>query len=62
MRRLREIIQEKRTKLWILHHDNASCHALMLVREFLAESKSVITPHWPHPPVLAPADFFLFPK
>ena len=42
MHRLRKAIHQKRTELWknqswILHHDNAPAHTLMLVREFLAK-------------------------
>ena len=47
MLRLRESIRQKRTELWknqswILHHDKALAHTLMLVREFLAKNKTVI--------------------
>ena len=43
MRRLREVIRQKCTKLcknqsWILHHDHAQDHASMLVREFLVQN------------------------
>ena len=39
--------------------DFAPTHTSMLVREYLAKKKTVIMPQ---PPVLASADFFLFPK
>ena len=42
--------------------DNAPAQASMLVREFLAQNKTVITPQPPYSPDLAPSDFFLFPK
>ena len=43
IRRLREAIRQKRTKLWksqswIIHHDKAPAHTLILVREFLAQN------------------------
>ena len=45
MRRLRKAIRQKRTKnskneSWILHHDNAPAHTLMLVYEFLVKNKN----------------------
>ena len=43
-------------------HNNAPAHTSMLVREFLAKSKSVIRPQSPYSPDLAPAEIFLFPK
>ena len=67
MRRLREAIRQKRTELWktqswILHHDNAPAHTLLLVREFLPKNKTVIMPQPLYSPDLAPAEFFLLPK
>ena len=67
LHRLREAIPQKctellKTQLWILQHDNASAYTSMLVREFLAENKTVIMPQPPNSPELASADFFLFPK
>lgn len=67
MQRLREAIRLKRSELWknkswILHHDNASAHTSMLVRDFLAKNNTVIMPQPPYSPDLAPCDFFLFPK
>jgi transposase len=46
----------------MLHHDNASAHASLLIREFLAKDETTIMPQPPYSPDLAPADFFLFPK
>ena len=67
MRWLREAIRQKRTELWkrqswILHYDKAPAHLLMIMCEFLAKNKTVIMPHPPYWPDLAPLDFFLFPK
>ena len=50
--RLRETIRQKRTELWknqtgILHHDDAPAHTSMLVRVFLAKTKTVIMPQPP---------------
>ena len=45
-----------------MHHDNAPAHTSILVREFSAKNKTVIMPHLPYSPDLAPANFFLFPK
>ena len=42
-------------QIWMLHHNNASAHASLLIRSYLAK-------HPPYSPDLAPADFFLFPK
>ena len=69
MRRLLEAIRQKRTELWknqswILHHDNATAHISILVREFRGKNKTVnhaSTTHRIHrtwPPLV----FFLFPK
>jgi transposase len=46
----------------MLYHDNASAHALLLIREFLAKNETTVVPQRPYSPDLAPADFFLFPK
>ena len=45
---MRESIHQKCTELWnnqswTLHHDNAPVHISMLVREFLAKKKTIIT-------------------
>ena len=44
LKRLRERVRQKRPELfssysWILHHDNASAHTALSVREFLATNK-----------------------
>jgi len=46
----------------MLHHDNASAHASLLIRSYLAKHQTSVVPHPPYSPDLAPADFFLFPK
>ena len=62
MRRLREALRKKRPELWknnswLLHHDNAPAHSLLLVRNFLAKNNTVIMPQPPYSPDLAPCDF-----
>ena len=47
---------------WILHHDNATADASLLIRSYLAKHQTSVVPHPPYSPDLAPADFFLFPK
>jgi histone-lysine N-methyltransferase SETMAR len=44
------------------HHDNASCHAALSVREFLAKHSIPVVHHPPYSSHLAPCDFFLFPR
>jgi hypothetical protein len=39
-----------------------SCHAALSIKEFLAKHSITVVPHPPHPPDLAPRDFFLFPR
>ncbi|UYV70083.1 hypothetical protein LAZ67_7001725 [Cordylochernes scorpioides] len=67
MRNLREAIRQKRPDLWknknwLLHHDNASAHTSLLVRDFFAKNNTLMMPRPPYSPDLAPCDFFLFPK
>lgn len=67
LRRLREDIRRKRPDLWrngnwVLQHDNAPAHTALKTHEFLGQTNSVVAPHPPYSPDLAPADFFLFPK
>ncbi|UYV64514.1 hypothetical protein LAZ67_3001065 [Cordylochernes scorpioides] len=67
MRNLREAIRQKRPDLWknknwLLHHDNATAHTSLLVRDFLAKNNTLMMPQPPYSPDLAPCDFFLFPK
>ena len=65
--RLRGAVHRKRRELWenqtwMLHHDNALAHMLLLIRSYLAKHQTSVVPHPPYSPDLAPADFFLFPK
>ncbi|UYV72414.1 hypothetical protein LAZ67_9003006 [Cordylochernes scorpioides] len=64
---LSEAIRQKhpdlwKNKNWLLHHDNAPAHTLLLVRDFLAKNNTLMMPQPPYSPDLAPCDFFLFPK
>jgi len=64
---LRDAVRRKRPELWenqtwMLHHDNAPAHALLLIHSYLAKHQTSVVPHPPYSPDLAPADFFLFPK
>ena len=47
---------------WILHHDNAPCHTVISVIEFMSKKGIPVVPQPPHSPDLSPCDFFLFPK
>jgi len=64
--RLRDDVRRKRPEKWannvILHHDNALCHTLLLVRQFLSNKNIMVCPHPPYSPDLAPCDFWVFPK
>jgi histone-lysine N-methyltransferase SETMAR len=65
--RFRHAVSRKRphklpSGTWLLHHDNAPCHAALSVREFLAKHSIPVAPHPPYSPDLAPCDFFLFPR
>ena len=67
LKRLREGIRGKppdkwKKNKWFLHHDNASAHTSLVVRQFLTSKNITVIPHPPHSPDLAPCDFFLFPK
>ena len=44
---------------WILHHDNASAHTALSVREVLVTKQIIVLEH---PAYLAPNDILLFPK
>jgi hypothetical protein len=66
LKRMRENIRHKRpdkwhNNSWALHHDNTPAHASLVVRQFLASTKTVI-PQPPYSQDLATCDFFLFPK
>jgi len=65
--RLRDAVRRKRPELWenqtwMLHHDSAPAHTLLLIRSYLAKRQTSVVPHLPYSPDLAPVDFFLFPK
>ena len=59
---LRRKWPEKWANGFILHHDNAPCHTLLLVRQFLSNKNIMVCPHPPYSPDLALCDFWLFPK
>ena len=50
------------TRSWLLHHDNASAHNALEIREFVAKNNIAVLEQQPYSPDLAPCDFFLFPK
>jgi histone-lysine N-methyltransferase SETMAR len=63
----RDAVRRKRPRkcssgTWLMHHDNAPCHAALSVREFLAKHSIPVVPHPPYSPDLSPCDFFLFPR
>jgi histone-lysine N-methyltransferase SETMAR len=65
LQRLRDAVCRKRphklsSSTWLLHHDNAPCHAALNVREFLAKHSIPVVPHPPYSPDLALCSFFLF--
>ena len=65
MRRSCAAIRQKRPDLWannswILHHDNASSHNAIVIREHLAKNETNTIQQIPNSPDLAPCDFFLF--
>jgi hypothetical protein len=67
LQRLRDAVRRERPRkwpsgTWLLHHDIASCHAALSVREFLAKHSIPVVPHSPYSPDLAPCDFFFFPR
>ena len=47
---------------WILHHDNASAHNALSVKNYLAKNNIAVLEHPPYSQVLAPCEFVLFPK
>jgi histone-lysine N-methyltransferase SETMAR len=63
--RLRKRVQQIRRDIaddWVLQHDKAPAHFALSIREFLAKRNIPVLPHPPCSPVLAPCDFYLFPK
>jgi len=64
---LRKKVRRKRPEIftnnsWILHHDNATAHTALSVREFLATKQITVLEHPAYSPDRAPSDFYLFPK
>jgi transposase len=47
---------------WVLHQDNTPAHNTLSIKKFLMKHKITVLEHPPYSPVLAPGDFFLFPK
>jgi len=47
---------------WILHHDNATAHTALSVREFLATKQITVLEHPAYSPDVAPSEFFMFPN
>jgi hypothetical protein len=47
---------------WLLHHDNAPAHTLLVVREFLTKNNVSTVLHPAYLPDLTPCDFYMFPK
>jgi hypothetical protein len=69
LQRLRDAVLRKRphkwsSGTWLLHHDNALCHAALSFREFVAKHSIPVVPHSPYSPDLPPPppDFFLFTR
>ena len=67
LKRMRAAVRRKRPEAcanntWMLHHDNASANASLIIREFLTKPDTTVVPQPPYSPDLAPADFFFFPK
>jgi hypothetical protein len=55
LQRIRDAVHWKRhhkwsSCTWLLHHDNAPCHAALSVREFLAKHSIPVVPHPPYSP------------
>jgi len=64
LERLRKRVVHVRPSIanhWMLHHDNAPCHMVISVIEFLAKKCIPVVPQPPYSPDLSPCDFFLFP-
>ena len=67
MRRLREAIRLKRQELWannswLLHHDNASSHTALVLRDHFVKNSTYIVLQPPYSPDLASCDFWLLPN
>jgi hypothetical protein len=67
LQRLRDAVRRKRlhkwsSGTWLLHHDNAPCHAALNAREFLAKHSIPVVPHLPFSPDLVPLRFLPLPQ
>ena len=67
LKRLRDAVSRKRPRFWssgdwLLHHDNVPAHSSNLVQQFSAKHEIVQLRQPPYSPVIAPCDFWLFPK
>jgi histone-lysine N-methyltransferase SETMAR len=67
LQHLRDAVRRKRphkwsSGTWLLHHENAPCHAALSVSELLAKHSISAVPHPPYSPDLALCDFFIFPR
>jgi hypothetical protein len=56
---VREKVRRKRAEIlknidWLLHHDNAPAHALLVVREFLTKNNMTSVPHPAYLPDMVP--------
>ena len=58
---LRDLKPGRALSRWHLHHDNASPHKTLLVKNVLEGARIHILEHAPYSPDLAPCDFYLFP-
>ena len=47
---------------WFLHHDKASSHTALVLRDHFIKNSTHIVPQPPYSPDLTPCDFWLFPK
>ena len=66
LKKLKKYYQKRRPATGFKHvrllHDNAPAHTSAIVTAFLKNEKVTVLNHPPYSPVLAPCDFFLFPK
>jgi len=65
LERLRKRVVHVRPSIgnnWMLHHDNAPCHMVITVIEFLAKKGIPVVPQPPYSPDLSPCDFSFVPK
>jgi hypothetical protein len=56
----RKCTQKWRTNRWVLIHNNAPAHRLVLVKDFLAKNNVKTLEHFPCYPDLTSADFYMF--